>query len=132
MSRVAVGGVGRWYGRCGGVGGEAAGGGGGECPRGSGRSGHEELAGGSCKDDDDGVVGDEGVVGCASVVVGWQRAAGRRSAGAASDIGRREGERQVPHKGVKASANSDVMCFFTSAQDGDPSQDDVRLCLGDG
>ncbi|GJR31299.1 retrotransposon protein, putative, ty1-copia subclass [Tanacetum coccineum] len=36
-----------------------------------------------------------------------------------------------PHKGVKASANSDVMYFFTSAQDGDPSQDDVRLCLGD-
>ncbi|GKA02529.1 hypothetical protein Tco_0675194 [Tanacetum coccineum] len=37
----------------------------------------------------------------------------------------------LPHKGVKASANSDVMNFFTSAQDGDPSQDDVRLCLGD-
>ncbi|GKB57822.1 hypothetical protein Tco_0914008 [Tanacetum coccineum] len=37
----------------------------------------------------------------------------------------------VPHKGVKASSNSDVMNFFTSAQDGDPSQDDVRLCLGD-
>ncbi|GJS24441.1 putative ribonuclease H-like domain-containing protein [Tanacetum coccineum] len=36
-----------------------------------------------------------------------------------------------PHKGVKASANSDVMYFFTSAQDSDPSQDDVRLCLGD-
>ncbi|GJT76155.1 hypothetical protein Tco_1042880 [Tanacetum coccineum] len=36
-----------------------------------------------------------------------------------------------PHKGVKASANSDVMYFFTSAQDGDPSQDDVRLCLDD-
>ncbi|GJV90382.1 hypothetical protein Tco_1538195 [Tanacetum coccineum] len=36
-----------------------------------------------------------------------------------------------PHKGVKASANSDVMYFFTSAQDGDPLQDDVRLCLGD-
>ncbi|GKB06949.1 hypothetical protein Tco_0835182 [Tanacetum coccineum] len=36
-----------------------------------------------------------------------------------------------PHKGVKASANSDVKYFFTSAQDGDPSQDDVRLCLGD-
>ncbi|GKC07892.1 hypothetical protein Tco_0999502, partial [Tanacetum coccineum] len=36
-----------------------------------------------------------------------------------------------PHKGVKASANSDVMYFFTSAQDGAPSQDDVRLCLGD-
>ncbi|GKB03338.1 hypothetical protein Tco_0831427 [Tanacetum coccineum] len=34
-------------------------------------------------------------------------------------------------KGVKASANSDVMYFFTSAQNGDPLQDDVRLCLGD-
>ncbi|GJY24394.1 hypothetical protein Tco_0398052 [Tanacetum coccineum] len=40
-------------------------------------------------------------------------------------------ETRKPHKGVKASANSDVMYFFTSAQDGDPSQDDVRLCLGD-
>ncbi|GJW01839.1 zinc finger BED domain-containing protein RICESLEEPER 2-like protein [Tanacetum coccineum] len=29
-----------------------------------------------------------------------------------------------PHKGVKASANSDVMYSFTSAQDGDPLQDD--------
>ncbi|GKC38482.1 hypothetical protein Tco_1050866, partial [Tanacetum coccineum] len=36
-----------------------------------------------------------------------------------------------PHKGVKASANSDVLYFFTSAQDDNPSQDDVRLCLGD-
>ncbi|GJU25144.1 retrovirus-related pol polyprotein from transposon TNT 1-94 [Tanacetum coccineum] len=36
-----------------------------------------------------------------------------------------------PHKGVKASANSDVMYSFTSAQDGDSLQDDVRLCLGD-
>ncbi|GKA70919.1 hypothetical protein Tco_0777058, partial [Tanacetum coccineum] len=36
-----------------------------------------------------------------------------------------------PHKGVKASANSDVMYLFTSAQDGDPLQDDVRLYLGD-
>ncbi|GJQ95689.1 apoptosis inhibitor 5-like protein API5 isoform X1 [Tanacetum coccineum] len=36
-----------------------------------------------------------------------------------------------PHKGVKAFANSDVMYFFTSAQDGDPSQDDVRLRLDD-
>ncbi|GJX93048.1 hypothetical protein Tco_0347634 [Tanacetum coccineum] len=35
------------------------------------------------------------------------------------------------HKGVKASANSDIIFFFTSAQDGDPLQDDVRLCLGD-
>ncbi|GKC22031.1 hypothetical protein Tco_1024181, partial [Tanacetum coccineum] len=31
----------------------------------------------------------------------------------------------------KLPANSDVKYFFTSAQDGDPSQDDVRLCLGD-
>ncbi|GJS30479.1 hypothetical protein Tco_0491099 [Tanacetum coccineum] len=38
---------------------------------------------------------------------------------------------EIPHKGVKASANSDVMYSFTSAQDGDPLQDDVRLCLGD-
>ncbi|GKA41338.1 hypothetical protein Tco_0733931 [Tanacetum coccineum] len=36
-----------------------------------------------------------------------------------------------PHKGVKASANSDVMYSFTSAQDGNPLQDDVRSCLGD-
>ncbi|GJZ60523.1 hypothetical protein Tco_0616339 [Tanacetum coccineum] len=36
-----------------------------------------------------------------------------------------------PHKGVKASANSDVKYSFTSAQDGNPLQDDVRLCLGD-
>ncbi|GKB02176.1 hypothetical protein Tco_0830265 [Tanacetum coccineum] len=36
-----------------------------------------------------------------------------------------------PHKGVRASANSDVMYSFTSAQDGDPLQDDLRLCLGD-
>ncbi|GJZ65909.1 hypothetical protein Tco_0622605 [Tanacetum coccineum] len=42
----------------------------------------------------------------------------------------KDGDTQ-PHKGVKASANSDVMYFFTSAQDGDPLQDDVRLCLGD-
>ncbi|GJY63905.1 hypothetical protein Tco_0465365 [Tanacetum coccineum] len=32
---------------------------------------------------------------------------------------------------VKASANSDVKYSFTSAQDGNPLQDDVRLCLGD-
>ncbi|GJS73587.1 hypothetical protein Tco_0706428 [Tanacetum coccineum] len=36
-----------------------------------------------------------------------------------------------PHKVVKASANSDVKYSFTSAQDGEPLQDDVRLCLGD-
>ncbi|GJV83615.1 putative reverse transcriptase domain-containing protein [Tanacetum coccineum] len=38
-------------------------------------------------------------------------------------------EMEIPS--VKASANSDVMYSFTSAQDGDPLQDDVRLCLGD-
>ncbi|GJV14888.1 putative ribonuclease H-like domain-containing protein [Tanacetum coccineum] len=32
---------------------------------------------------------------------------------------------------VKASANYDIVYFFTSTQDGDPLQDDVRLCLGD-
>ncbi|GJW54452.1 hypothetical protein Tco_0098537 [Tanacetum coccineum] len=42
-----------------------------------------------------------------------------------------DGDGNSPHKGVKASANSDIMYFFTSAQDGDPLQDDVRLCLGD-
>ncbi|GJW89989.1 retrovirus-related pol polyprotein from transposon TNT 1-94 [Tanacetum coccineum] len=41
------------------------------------------------------------------------------------------GSYERPHKGVKASANSDVMYFFTSAQDGNPVQDDVRLCLSD-
>ncbi|GJW73648.1 hypothetical protein Tco_0133018 [Tanacetum coccineum] len=41
------------------------------------------------------------------------------------------GSYERPHKGVKASANSDVMYFFTSAQDGDQLQGDVRLCLGD-
>ncbi|GJU34194.1 putative retrotransposon protein [Tanacetum coccineum] len=41
------------------------------------------------------------------------------------------GSYERPHKAVKASANSDIMYFFTSARDGDPLQDDVRLCLGD-
>ncbi|GKB44862.1 hypothetical protein Tco_0889804 [Tanacetum coccineum] len=36
-----------------------------------------------------------------------------------------------PLKVSKASANSDVMYSFTSAQDGDPLQNDVRLFLGD-
>ncbi|GJZ94947.1 hypothetical protein Tco_0667150, partial [Tanacetum coccineum] len=40
-----------------------------------------------------------------------------------------EMEMEIPS--VKASANSDIVYFFTSAQDGDPLQDDVRLCLGD-
>ncbi|GKB96852.1 FAR1-related sequence 5-like protein [Tanacetum coccineum] len=34
------------------------------------------------------------------------------------------GSYERPHKGVKASANSDIMYFFTSARDGDPLQDD--------
>ncbi|GJZ30501.1 hypothetical protein Tco_0575548 [Tanacetum coccineum] len=41
------------------------------------------------------------------------------------------GSYERSHKGVKASANSDIVYFFTSAQDGDPLQDDVRLCLAD-
>ncbi|GJV25354.1 hypothetical protein Tco_1378049 [Tanacetum coccineum] len=41
------------------------------------------------------------------------------------------GSYERSHKGVKASANSDIMYFFTSAQDGDPLQDDVKLYLGD-
>ncbi|GJX16886.1 hypothetical protein Tco_0217718 [Tanacetum coccineum] len=44
------------------------------------------------------------------------------------DILKMEMEMEIPS--VKASANSDVMYSFTSAQDGDPLQDDVRLCLG--
>ncbi|GJZ17528.1 retrovirus-related pol polyprotein from transposon TNT 1-94 [Tanacetum coccineum] len=35
------------------------------------------------------------------------------------------------HKGVKASANSDIVYFFTSAQDGNTLQDDERLDLVD-
>ncbi|GJZ14758.1 hypothetical protein Tco_0550435 [Tanacetum coccineum] len=34
------------------------------------------------------------------------------------------GSYERPHKGVKASTNSDIVYFFTSAQDGDPLQDD--------
>ncbi|GKA64372.1 putative reverse transcriptase, RNA-dependent DNA polymerase, LTR copia-type gag-polypeptide [Tanacetum coccineum] len=45
------------------------------------------------------------------------------------DILKMEMEMEIPS--VKASANSDVKYFFTSAQVGDPSQDDVRLCLDD-
>ncbi|GJT59527.1 hypothetical protein Tco_1003060 [Tanacetum coccineum] len=52
-----------------------------------------------------------------------------RLEGSIEDILKMEMEMEIPS--VKASANSDVMYFFTSAQDGDPSQDDVRLCLGD-
>ncbi|GJR61123.1 reverse transcriptase domain-containing protein [Tanacetum coccineum] len=40
-----------------------------------------------------------------------------------------EMEMEIPS--VKASTNSDIVYFFTSAQDGDPLQDDVRLCLAD-
>ncbi|GJR92440.1 hypothetical protein Tco_0264614 [Tanacetum coccineum] len=39
------------------------------------------------------------------------------------------GSYERSHKGAKAFANSDIVYFFTSAQDGDPLQDDVRLCL---
>ncbi|GKC29781.1 ribonuclease H-like domain-containing protein [Tanacetum coccineum] len=35
------------------------------------------------------------------------------------------GSYERPHKGVKASANSNIVYFFTSAQDGDPLQDDA-------
>ncbi|GJZ67041.1 hypothetical protein Tco_0630281 [Tanacetum coccineum] len=35
------------------------------------------------------------------------------------------------HKGVKASANYDIVYFFTSAQDGNTLQDDERLDLAD-
>ncbi|GJZ95658.1 retrovirus-related pol polyprotein from transposon TNT 1-94 [Tanacetum coccineum] len=35
------------------------------------------------------------------------------------------------HKGVKASANSDIVYFFTSVQDGNTLQDDERLDLAD-
>ncbi|GKB03446.1 retrovirus-related pol polyprotein from transposon TNT 1-94 [Tanacetum coccineum] len=35
------------------------------------------------------------------------------------------------HKGVKASANSDIVFFFTSAQDGNKLLDDERLSLAD-
>ncbi|GJV84874.1 hypothetical protein Tco_1524772 [Tanacetum coccineum] len=35
------------------------------------------------------------------------------------------------HKGVKASANSDIIFFFTSAQDGNKLLDDERLSLAD-
>ncbi|GJY63756.1 hypothetical protein Tco_0465216 [Tanacetum coccineum] len=37
------------------------------------------------------------------------------------------GSYERPHKGVKASANSDIVYFFTSAQDGDPLQDDPLI-----
>ncbi|GKG02571.1 hypothetical protein Tco_0310207, partial [Tanacetum coccineum] len=35
------------------------------------------------------------------------------------------------HKGVKASANSDIIFFLTSAQDGNRLLDDERLSLAD-
>ncbi|GJX63237.1 hypothetical protein Tco_0296137 [Tanacetum coccineum] len=37
------------------------------------------------------------------------------------------GRYERPHKGVKASANSDIIYFFTSARDSDPLQDDVKI-----
>ncbi|GKA19072.1 hypothetical protein Tco_0698987 [Tanacetum coccineum] len=41
------------------------------------------------------------------------------------------GSYERSHKGVKASANSDIVYFFTSAQDGNTLQDDERLDLAD-
>ncbi|GJY69115.1 hypothetical protein Tco_0472097, partial [Tanacetum coccineum] len=41
------------------------------------------------------------------------------------------GSYERSHKGVKASANSDIVYFFTSAQDGNTLQDDERLDLSD-
>ncbi|GKC44461.1 hypothetical protein Tco_1062183, partial [Tanacetum coccineum] len=46
------------------------------------------------------------------------------------DILKMEMEIEMEILSVKASANSDVKYSFTSAQDGEPLQDDVRLCLG--
>ncbi|GKD24373.1 hypothetical protein Tco_1230587, partial [Tanacetum coccineum] len=40
-----------------------------------------------------------------------------------------EMEMEIPS--VKASANSDIVYFFTSAQDGNTLQDDERLDLAD-
>ncbi|GJU09152.1 hypothetical protein Tco_1125582 [Tanacetum coccineum] len=41
------------------------------------------------------------------------------------------GSYERSHKGVKASANSDNIFFFTSAQDGNKLLDDERLSLAD-
>ncbi|GJS15230.1 hypothetical protein Tco_0409702 [Tanacetum coccineum] len=41
------------------------------------------------------------------------------------------GSYERSHKGVKASANSDIIFFFTSAQDGNKLLDDERLSLAD-
>ncbi|GJV78188.1 hypothetical protein Tco_1509772 [Tanacetum coccineum] len=40
-------------------------------------------------------------------------------------------EMEIEIPSIKATVNSDIVYFFTSAQDGDPLQDDVRLCLAD-
>ncbi|GJR32519.1 hypothetical protein Tco_1108751 [Tanacetum coccineum] len=62
---------------------------------------------------------------CSSTIRAWKLGSGQR-------MTREEAKTSSqPHKGVKASANSDIMYSFTSAQDGNPLQDDVRLCLGD-
>ncbi|GJT94272.1 hypothetical protein Tco_1083117 [Tanacetum coccineum] len=42
-----------------------------------------------------------------------------------------EMEMEIPSSSVKASANSDIVYFFTSAQDGNTLQDDERLDLAD-
>ncbi|GKA06958.1 hypothetical protein Tco_0686182 [Tanacetum coccineum] len=46
-----------------------------------------------------------------------------------SDHLKMEMEMEIPS--VKASANSDIIFFFTSAQDGDKLLDDERLSLAD-
>ncbi|GJT67156.1 hypothetical protein Tco_1018636 [Tanacetum coccineum] len=42
-----------------------------------------------------------------------------------------EMEMEIPSSSVKASANSDIIFFFTSAQDGNKLLDDERLSLAD-
>ncbi|GJV89110.1 hypothetical protein Tco_1533048, partial [Tanacetum coccineum] len=59
----------------------------------------------------------------------WTEDDKRRSEDFIEDNLKMEMEMEIPS--VKASANSDIVYFFTSAQDGDPLQDDVRLCLAD-
>ncbi|GJS22564.1 retrovirus-related pol polyprotein from transposon TNT 1-94 [Tanacetum coccineum] len=59
----------------------------------------------------------------------WIKDDKRKSEDFIEDNLKMEMEMEIPS--VKASANSDIVYFFTSAQDGDPLQDDVRLCLAD-
>ncbi|GJV56821.1 retrovirus-related pol polyprotein from transposon TNT 1-94 [Tanacetum coccineum] len=48
-----------------------------------------------------------------------------------SDHLKMEMEMEIPNSSVKASANSDIIFFFTSAQDGNKLLDDERLSLAD-